>query len=71
MGGKFTMSDDSHGIEQVSTNYARALAFLESLGITEVWTLRRTHHPGLDNGARVATEDVAVPLAEFRKNFPS
>ncbi|KAI8630668.1 histidinol-phosphatase [Xylariaceae sp. FL1651] len=41
LGGRFTLSDDSHGIAQVGTNYARALDFLSSLGITTLWTLKR------------------------------
>lgn len=67
MGGKFTMSDDSHGIAQVATNYSRALTFLEGLGVKEVWTLRRT-----DKGEEVKgdLEEVSVPLTEFRKSFP-
>lgn len=35
------MSDDSHGIAQVATNYVRALDYLESLGVNEVWTYDR------------------------------
>jgi len=39
MGGKLTLSDDSHGIEQVGTNYIRAFHFLRDLGVEEVWLL--------------------------------
>ncbi|CAJ2514083.1 Uu.00g022020.m01.CDS01 [Anthostomella pinea] len=45
MGGKFTLSDDSHGIAQLGTNYARALDFLSGLGVTSVWTLQRDANP--------------------------
>lgn len=38
MGGRFTLSDDSHGIEQVGTNYLRMFEFLKGLGVEEVWT---------------------------------
>ncbi|TRX98660.1 hypothetical protein FHL15_000002 [Xylaria flabelliformis] len=41
LGGKFTLSDDSHGIAQLGTNYGRALDFLSSLDVTTLWTLRR------------------------------
>lgn len=41
MGGKFTLSDDSHGIDQLATNYPRALTYLESLGVTDLWTFER------------------------------
>jgi histidinol-phosphatase (PHP family) len=70
MGGRFTMSDDSHGIAHLGTNYSRALTFLESLGVTELWTFRRTPHPGTLDGTRAKLEEVAVPLTQFRKSFP-
>jgi histidinol-phosphatase (PHP family) len=69
MGGKFTMSDDSHGIAQIATNYAPALSYLESLGVQEVWTLKRTTDPGPQSKVKAALDDVAVPLSEFRKHF--
>lgn len=34
--GGFVMSDDSHGIEQIGTNYARMLAFIQKAGIEEI-----------------------------------
>ncbi|KAI1809116.1 histidinol phosphate phosphatase H [Poronia punctata] len=40
LGGKFTLSDDSHSIAQIGTNYKRALEFLTSIGVTTVWTLK-------------------------------
>ena len=58
MGGEFTMSDDSHGIGQVGTNYARGLGYLEELGVGEVWTLKR----GEDGEVR----ERAVGVGEFR-----
>lgn len=36
MGGHFVMSDDSHGVDQIGTNYARLLTFIEKAGITEI-----------------------------------
>ncbi|TVY42396.1 putative histidinol-phosphatase [Lachnellula occidentalis] len=41
MGGRFTLSDDSHGIEHVGTNYGRAFEYLEGLGVEELWTFER------------------------------
>ena len=67
MGGRFTMSDDSHGIAQVATNYSRALTFLESLGVQGVWTFKRTDK---GQGVKGDLEDVSVALAEFRHSFP-
>ncbi len=39
MGGLLTMSDDSHGIAQVGTNYVQAFGYLDSLGVADLWTL--------------------------------
>ena len=39
MGGKLTLSDDSHGIAQVGTNFERAFDYLEGLGVTELFVL--------------------------------
>jgi len=39
--GKFTLSDDSHCIAHVGTNYKLAMEFLETLGLKEVYVLDR------------------------------
>lgn len=65
MGGKFTFSDDSHGIAQVATNYERGLDYLESLGVKEVWTLERATHPG-DGKTESELIEKSVSLEEFR-----
>jgi histidinol-phosphatase (PHP family) len=39
MGGMLTLSDDSHGIAQVGTNYEKGIQYLESLGVNELYTL--------------------------------
>jgi histidinol-phosphatase (PHP family) len=36
LGGAFVMSDDSHGIDQIGTNYARLLSFIQKAGIEEL-----------------------------------
>ncbi|RFU29050.1 hypothetical protein B7463_g7299, partial [Scytalidium lignicola] len=41
MGGKLTLSDDSHGIDHVGTNYKRAFDYLDSLGVKEVYLPKR------------------------------
>lgn len=35
-GGRFTLSDDSHGVDQVATDYNRLLRFVEKVGIKEI-----------------------------------
>lgn len=63
------MSDDSHGIAQVATNYSRALTFLESLGVEQVWTFQRQDHAEAGEVTKAALNDVSVSLSEFRKHF--
>ncbi|KAF1960591.1 histidinol-phosphatase [Byssothecium circinans] len=36
MGGRFVMSDDSHSIDQIGTNYTRLLNFIQKAGIEEI-----------------------------------
>lgn len=37
LGGRFALSDDSHGIEHVGTNYHRMLEFVKKAGISEIY----------------------------------
>lgn len=69
MGGKFTLSDDSHGIEQVATNYSRTIAYLQSLGVQQVWTLRRKAQPRSDSSSKAELEEVGIQLEEIRQQF--
>lgn len=63
------MSDDSHGIAQVATNYKKGLDFLESLGVSHVWTLERTPHPGVAGNEKATLTNKTVPIAEIKKCF--
>lgn len=67
MGGRFTMSDDSHGIAQLATNYLRGLEYLEGLGVTEVWTLERKA-PAAE-GEKGEVVEKSVTLDEFRASL--
>jgi len=69
MGGKFTVSDDSHGIAQVATNYLRALDYLEDLGVAQVWTLEHTSLPQSPESKHRKTVEKCVTLAEFRSSL--
>lgn len=66
MGGKFTMSDDSHGIAQVATNYGKALDYLEGLGVKEVWTFQKGCSP---NGQNNELKEVSITLEQFRESL--
>ncbi len=41
MNGRFTLSDDSHGVEQVGLNYNKALEAARRAGILELCVLSR------------------------------
>jgi histidinol-phosphatase (PHP family) len=67
IGGKFTLSDDSHGIEQLGTNYLRGLEYLESLGVSEVWKLERSPHPWAEGQAKATLSEKAVAIVDIKK----
>ncbi|KAK3307483.1 polymerase/histidinol phosphatase-like protein [Chaetomium strumarium] len=68
MGGRFTFSDDSHGIAQVATNYHRGLDYLEGLGVRELWTLERRPGTGSE-GAKTEVVKRSVTIDEFRASL--
>ncbi|KAK1836802.1 putative histidinol-phosphatase [Podospora conica] len=68
MGGRFTFSDDSHGVAQVGTNYLRGLDYLEGLGVTELWTLERVGG-GDGDGVKAELRERSVTIAEFRASL--
>jgi len=37
MQGRFVLSDDSHGVDQIGTNYGKALEFIKTTGIQEIY----------------------------------
>lgn len=37
MKGRFVLSDDSHGISHIGTNYGKALQFMKTTGISEIY----------------------------------
>jgi histidinol-phosphatase (PHP family) len=41
-GGGFVLSDDSHGVDHVATNYARIPAFLEEVGIMHLYAMQQS-----------------------------
>jgi histidinol-phosphatase (PHP family) len=43
MGGRFCLSDDSHGVEQVALNYDRCIPYLERNHVTRIHFLQPSH----------------------------
>jgi histidinol-phosphatase (PHP family) len=64
MGGMLTLSDDSHGVAQVGTNYGRAFDYLESFGVKDLWTLK-----GKEVGVRAEAELTTVSLEDVKESF--
>lgn len=70
MGGRFTLSDDSHDIGQIGLNYSKVLDCVRRAGITELWHLT----PAFD--ASVPLHDArfpdvlwnAVPVTELSRH---
>lgn len=58
------MSDDSHGIVQVATNYPRALGYLESLGVERLWTFQRETIEG--ESSKTQLKEVGISLQDFK-----
>jgi histidinol phosphatase-like PHP family hydrolase len=65
MGGRFTFGDDSHGIAQVGTNYARGLEYLEGMGVRELWTLERR----VDERGAAELVEKSVSIEVFRASL--
>lgn len=76
MGGRFCLSDDSHGTAQVGLNYHRVLSFIEKTGIQEVYYLE--HIPSLpETGSRDMTPAsskasmTSLEQFQFDSRFPN
>lgn len=59
MDGRFVMSDDSHGIEQVGLNYHRVLDAIRKAGIQQMHFLNREAPSAMVNGGGHATAHAA------------
>lgn len=70
--GRFTMSDDSHGIAHLATNYSRGLAYLASLGVKALWTFERQPevHTGNDSPSKASLLEKPVLVESFEERFP-
>ncbi|APA13092.1 hypothetical protein SS1G_08612 [Sclerotinia sclerotiorum 1980 UF-70] len=55
LGGKFTLSDDSHGIGHVGTNFVKAIDYLESLQVQKLYTFERNTKAGSNEVTKVLT----------------
>ncbi|KAA8650100.1 hypothetical protein EYZ11_001288 [Aspergillus tanneri] len=65
-GGRFCLSDDSHGLDQVGLNFHRVLAFAEEVGISTIHYLDLTDGPIVDKRFP-QTRVQSIGLAELKQ----
>lgn len=73
-GGRFCLSDDSHGVDQVSLNFHRVLEFLDVAGISTVHYLQLVEPSGQSQApapdARFPQTHIAAVSTEELKQMP-
>lgn len=62
MGGMFTLSDDSHGIDHVGLNYKRTFDYLHDLGLQNLHFLSVVR----SQGQKPSLTTASVPLLSIR-----
>lgn len=67
MGGRFCMSDDSHGVDQVAFGYSEVLEFMERTGMTTLHHLYLSTDGEAADGRFPLTRTRAVSLEEVKK----
>ncbi|PYI12033.1 histidinol phosphate phosphatase H [Aspergillus sclerotiicarbonarius CBS 121057] len=66
-GGRFCLSDDSHGLEQVGLNFHRVLPFMEQVGISTVHYLELGEGDAAVDQRFPRTQIQSVALAEVKE----
>ena len=67
MGGKLTLSDDSHGVAQVGLNFKRTINYLREIGVKELYYPKRSTQDADRNG--YSPDNLAsLPLEELLVN---
>lgn len=67
MGGRFCMSDDSHGIDQVGFGYRQVLDFVTQTGITDLHYLDLSEEGAAFDARFPSTRIRSVSVEEFRQ----
>ena len=70
LGGKFTLSDDSHGVAQVGLNFERVKSYLEDVGVETLWYLERDANEPVDTSGTLRLTSVALKELSM-KGHPS
>lgn len=61
LGGRFALSDDSHGVDQVGLNYQRVLESVRKAGIADI------HHLEAATDPESQTHDERFPTVQWRR----
>ena len=59
-GGQFTLSDDSHGVDQVGYGFDRVLSFVQEVGIPTITLFKRGMATKDSRFRGITTTDVSV-----------
>ena len=72
-GGRFCLSDDSHGVEQIGLNYHQVIEFLEKAGIDILYRLQMSDKPLKEPPFPrfPRTEVIGVSIEEIKRQAPS
>lgn len=65
-GGRFCLSDDSHGVDQVGLNFHRVLDFVESVGIPTLHYLQLSDTATGADGRFPRTQIASIGVAEAK-----
>lgn len=73
-GGRFCLSDDSHGTAQVGLNYHKSLQYLQDLKVEKLYYLSLPEQDDVDNGTvPIFLKDrpivKSIPLADVRRDI--
>jgi histidinol-phosphatase (PHP family) len=60
LGGKFTLSDDSHGVAQVGLNFERVKKYLEDVGVEALWYFEVQHDEPVDKRGALHLKSIAL-----------
>ena len=68
-GGHFTLSDDSHGVDQIGAKYHEVLGFAEEVGITTITYFERSEVSKDDRFPGVSAQTMNVSDLKYHAFF--
>ncbi|GAB7339659.1 hypothetical protein MBLNU457_6242t1 [Dothideomycetes sp. NU457] len=71
MKGRVVLSDDSHGISHIGTNYGKSLQFMKTTGISEVYYFEKTSVASKGRLNETVTRSISIAELENHKYWQS